>query len=565
MVSETSFSSTNKWYERPQLRYWFYAVWIVLTLAQATFTQLQDDEAYYWVYAQFLDWGYFDHPPMIALLVKVGTWLAPGALGVRLLMVALNAGTIYLCEKMAAPKRLWIFYAVCLSAAVMQLAGFWAVPDVPLMFFTALFFFWFGKFLGGQTWQNTLLLALAIACLFYSKYHSVLVVGFAVLSQIRILRQPKIYFAGVVALLLFLPHLWWQYRHDWITFVFQLFENKAHPYQVNFTLDYLGGQLLIAGPIAGVILLYSTIAYPSRTSLEKALRFTAIGIFIFFLLSSLRGQVEANWTAPALVPMLVLTSRYLETHGGWRKWLLRLLPLSLAVIFFARIVMIFDVLPAPAIVERFHAWQKWPQQMKERTEGLPVVFYNSYQRASMYWFHTGQPAYSLNTYDQRRSNYNYWPLEDSLLGKTVYQMDIHNIGRFSDSLQARVWQVGFEKDENFHAFAKVLLQPVQKRYVMDRTDLLNVKFSVAIPTHHFNYLKTHPQVNEPVRVVIYKKQEVVREIDLPTSLRELMEKKTADFRVFPDLPEGDYNFILAVGSEGNAFTHNSYKTYLDVK
>jgi hypothetical protein len=22
-----------------------------------------DDEAYYWVYSKFLDWGYFDHPP----------------------------------------------------------------------------------------------------------------------------------------------------------------------------------------------------------------------------------------------------------------------------------------------------------------------------------------------------------------------------------------------------------------------------------------------------------------------------------------------------------------------
>ncbi|MGB0423686.1 MAG: hypothetical protein ACPGED_05165, partial [Flavobacteriales bacterium] len=29
---------------------------------------LNGDEAYYWMFSQNLDWGYFDHPPAVALL-----------------------------------------------------------------------------------------------------------------------------------------------------------------------------------------------------------------------------------------------------------------------------------------------------------------------------------------------------------------------------------------------------------------------------------------------------------------------------------------------------------------
>ena len=54
-----------------KLTAFFYATWTIITLIQAWGTELFDDEAYYWVYSKFLDWGYFDHPPMVALLIKM--------------------------------------------------------------------------------------------------------------------------------------------------------------------------------------------------------------------------------------------------------------------------------------------------------------------------------------------------------------------------------------------------------------------------------------------------------------------------------------------------------------
>jgi 4-amino-4-deoxy-L-arabinose transferase-like glycosyltransferase len=76
----------------------FYILLLLLGLLQAYSTELFDDEAYYWVYAQFLDWGYFDHPPMIALLIKMGVSIFPGELGVRFFIVLMGVATIWMIE-----------------------------------------------------------------------------------------------------------------------------------------------------------------------------------------------------------------------------------------------------------------------------------------------------------------------------------------------------------------------------------------------------------------------------------------------------------------------------------
>jgi len=45
-------------------------------LGVAAILPVTQDEAYYFDWARSLAWGYFDHPPGVALL-GIGTWLAP--------------------------------------------------------------------------------------------------------------------------------------------------------------------------------------------------------------------------------------------------------------------------------------------------------------------------------------------------------------------------------------------------------------------------------------------------------------------------------------------------------
>ena len=247
----------------------FYGMWLLLGLIQSGLTELQDDEAYYWVYSRYLDWGYFDHPPMIALLIKMGYAIFPNELGVRLFPLLLNILSLIIIEKLIDKKNPFLFYGIALSIAVIQLMGFIAVPDTPLIFFTALFFWCYKKFITNSSLLHTLLLGIAVAFLFYSKYHAVLIVLFTLLSNIRLFTKYQTYLAGLLALLLFAPHLWWQYQHDWVSFRFHLLENNAHAYKPSFTTEYILGQLLLPGPLAGLVLLPAAFLYKPKSKLKK--------------------------------------------------------------------------------------------------------------------------------------------------------------------------------------------------------------------------------------------------------------------------------------------------------
>ncbi len=124
----------------------FYIGWCVLNLIQAGFTELFDDEAYYWVYTQFPDWGYFDHPPMVALLIKAGYAIFHNELGVRFFIVLLNTATIFITQQLLAKKDPYLFYAIVCSIAIVQIGGIIAVPDIPLLFFVALYFWIYKRF-----------------------------------------------------------------------------------------------------------------------------------------------------------------------------------------------------------------------------------------------------------------------------------------------------------------------------------------------------------------------------------------------------------------------------------
>src|SRR5688572_17734940 len=93
----------------------FYSAWLVINIVQGGFTELFDDEAYYWIYSRFPEWGYFDHPPMVSLLIKGGYALLGNELGVRLFIILLNTATIFIVEQLTEKKNPFLFYAVAIS------------------------------------------------------------------------------------------------------------------------------------------------------------------------------------------------------------------------------------------------------------------------------------------------------------------------------------------------------------------------------------------------------------------------------------------------------------------
>jgi len=161
-----------------------------------------------------------------------------------------------------------------------------------------------------------------------------------------------------------------------------------------------------------------------------------VGCYVFFLLMTVQGRVEANWTAPVLVPLVVLSHAYCNSRPAWRKWLFRLAPVTLICVLILRVYLLLDVAtPGPvAKLDEVHGNPAMAAAIQNKAKGHPVIFLDSYQKASKYWFYTGQSSFSLNTVHYRRNNYNLWPLEDSLYNKPVYVVGRYDGLLFKDSV-----------------------------------------------------------------------------------------------------------------------------------
>ena len=543
----------------------FYSSWLLLALSQAASTELIADEAYYWVYSRFPAWGYFDHPPMIAFLIKSGYAVFHNELGVRLICALLSTLTILITESLVERKNPFLFYTIVLSIGVLQIAGFLAVPDTPLLFFTALFFYTYRSFIKNTNWKNTLLLAIAISLLFYTKYHGVLIVLFTFLSNFKLFTRWQTWLAGFFVLLFYSPHLIWQWQHNWVSFRYHLFESNVTTYKFSFTTDYLLGQVLLAGPLAGFILLPAAFIYKVKTQTEKALKFTLVGIYLIFLISSFRGKVEVNWTMPAMIPLMVLSHQFIVDKISWIRPLKIIAFVSLLLIIAARLYLVVDIGPDNSTKGRFRN-KEWAKAISEKTGDIPVVFYNSYQRASLFWFYSGKPSHSHNSYADRKSNYNFWPTESNLLGKEVFIADIYGINTFLDSVKTKKGTVGLTKDALYAGMGKLNIF-VSNKIVLDdkKTGMLYCFNYPAQP--YTSFLDQHREIKIELFYAVFSGKEMIKEVNTGITFPEIGSWKTG-FRVpidLNDVPSGNYDLRLGIKSKNYPITHNSEKIDIVIK
>lgn len=527
----------------------FYGAWLLLQLVQAFSTELFDDEAYYWVYSIFPAWGYFDHPPMIAMLIKAGYALFASELGVRLFSVLLSTASIWLVQELLVKKNPWVFYAICASMALIQLGGMLAVPDTPLMFFVALFFFLYRRFVASMNLVNTLLLGAGIALMMYTKYHGVLIVLFTGLSNPRLFRQYQPWLACVFALFLFIPHLYWQYANGYPSLQFHLFERNATHYQIGFTLEFILGQILLAGPLIGWLLILAALRHQPQNLVEKALKFSFVGFYVFFLLSTFKGRAEANWTIPSFIGMMVLSHQYLTGHTRWRRWLYVGAPATLALVLAARVIMMIDLPPAWWIFkDEFHSNHVLVNEVQERAGDKTVVFLDSYQKPSKFWFYSGDTSMGLNTPVYRRNNYNFWKIEDSLIGKPAYMMGNWETGGFTDRFYTeRMKRDGGVPVPMYYSFSRVLIDQVKIDSLPG--NYLSLQFRTKTPSHYLPHFQRSPMDTASVYLAVYDEKSLLRYLPLNMSVRDIdttLQQHMAT--VLFSLPPGQYRGKLAIST-----------------
>jgi 4-amino-4-deoxy-L-arabinose transferase-like glycosyltransferase len=304
-----------------------------LRLVAAAVTPLTFDEAYYWLWSRHLAGGYYDHPPMVALVIRAGTMIAGDTeLGVRLVSVLLALPMSYAIYRAASILfggiRVAAIAALLLNVTLMAAVGTMIVtPDAPLLVAASFVLFTLAKLLESERGAWWLAVGSAVGAALLSKY-TALFFGPAILiwlvvtpKQRRWLVTPWPYLGALISAAIFAPVVIWNADHQWVSFIKQVMGRaRIEDFRPGYIAELIPTQVAFATPlvfILGTMGLYALIrrkagASPARV-LINAMFWT---ITLYFVWHSLHARVEANWFAP-VYPAFVIAAAVAAHLVSW--------------------------------------------------------------------------------------------------------------------------------------------------------------------------------------------------------------------------------------------------------
>ncbi len=289
------------------------------------------DEAYYGVYAHHPAWGYFDHPPLVAVTAGFGLWLSGVytfitlRLGALLLFVfsslILYESIILLYNQRAARIGLMLLHTIPYFFIGM---GAFVIPDNTLGLFWLLFIYSLIRLQRDDNPRWFLLSGTALGLALLSKYHAVfLVMGLGLLLLFnknwrRYWRSPWLYGGAVLAFLIFLPNILWNASNDWISYVYQF--SKGGSAGLHLSLDkFIQGIGVQAGYLLPWYFILLLIAgYRPWRSKQKhtlfLLPFVWLPVLVFTFIGATR-TILPHWPMPGYLAAIILLAGWMDT---WR-------------------------------------------------------------------------------------------------------------------------------------------------------------------------------------------------------------------------------------------------------
>jgi dolichol-phosphate mannosyltransferase len=315
----------------PTIRWRVFALCVVLyvILLRLAFTGTIDlipEEAYYWNYALRLDFGYLDHPPMVAWLIWLGTHIAgTNEAGVRLLATPswlVAASFMYgLTKNLFGKTAAFITLMFLATFPIYFATGFVMIPDTPLYAAWAGCLYFLERALLADHRRAWMWAGVCLGLGMLSKYTILLLAPASLLFLVvdkesrRWLTRPEPYVAFAVACVIFSPVIFWNATHGWASFAFQGVDRWSGSTRVSPHL-FVGSVLALLTPIGligalGVMIRRwaapATIREGSGPNRKRSftILLTLVPLSVFFC-ASLYKAPRVHWTGPVWLSILPL-------------------------------------------------------------------------------------------------------------------------------------------------------------------------------------------------------------------------------------------------------------------
>jgi dolichol-phosphate mannosyltransferase len=307
---------------------------VVLRFVAMFLAPLVPEEAYYWLYSQHPSLSYFDHPPVVAWVIGLGTRIFGNTeFGVRIinaLLMILTSGLLYIYGCIWFGRRAALLGALALYILPVYFGvGFIATMDA------ALLFFWTIGLLGasyalkyGKVW-GWYVAGAATGGAMLSKYTGVFLAAGLFLAIVthgswrKWLRSPHPWLGAMLAAGMLWPVIVWNMRHDWASFRFQFVDRYTESsWGMGHFLSFLGFQVLtlIAIFVALGIVIAARLLRPHAMASAKA----AIGNNIDRLWRRLRSNPFSSpqfcmtlWFSLPLLLVTAYKALQYDIHLNW--------------------------------------------------------------------------------------------------------------------------------------------------------------------------------------------------------------------------------------------------------
>ena len=444
---------------------------VILRLFSISNANLIAEEAYYWNYSEHLDFSYLDHPPMVALLIKLTTSiLGTNELGVRL--------STLLCWGLSG------FFSFKLSNLIAKGSGLYALfllavlpfffihsliitPDAPLMacWSAALYFLYRALILNeARHWYKA---GIWLGLGMLSKY-TIILLGPATLIFLAINRQSRQWFlrkepylCALITILMFTPVIYWNYKHNWVSFIFQSVRRIEDVYI--FSLHKFIGLLILFLLPTGV---FAFIEFFKKNNHNKynidKISIKFMRVFTLFPLAvfatfSLTHELKFNWIGPSLLAIIPWIAIMIKDTKNSSSFNIRNISLSgsTLVLFFYAIILLTINFGTPKIFyenffSKYISWSDFTKDIESIAANVSkdnnvipyIVPLDTYYINSELRFYQTKflkngesdityPVVGRHIFGHESLMYRYWETNNSFSGKTLILLS-NNINDFNN-------------------------------------------------------------------------------------------------------------------------------------
>jgi 4-amino-4-deoxy-L-arabinose transferase-like glycosyltransferase len=391
-------------------------VLVGVRLGCAAITPLSFDESLYWLWSKHIAGGYYDHPPVNPILIRLGTTLFGNTeFGVRAFGVLLalpaswavwrSGAILFDDEKVGATAALYFNLTL-----VMAVGSALATPDNAVVAATTFLLLTLAKLY--QTGRAAWWLAIGAAFGFgmLSKYTTIFFAAGILIWLLLVAELRKWLFtlwpwiAGVIALAVFSPTLIWNAEHHWASVLYQYNRLVVHEWSLRYLGEFLLAQIGMATPpifVLGAMGLVGLILGEGGPYAARVLINAFVWpIAIYFVWHTFHGRVEGNWPEPMFVAFVIGAAVAVEKirwHGAWASveaWSRRLaVPVGLVVAAFVYLQAAFGIIPLgyadPTARALGAGWKELGVQMDDvrKRLGAPTVLTMDYGLAAWLEFY----------------------------------------------------------------------------------------------------------------------------------------------------------------------------------